>query len=113
VIDRPVSIHGPSGESGGGANGSISISDEEGMGAGSGVGARLKTMLYGGFRILQRQKIFKKISCPLWVPFILETDIEYTVWGIGNERHGIWKGKEVGMCIEILAQRQVINLHKF
>jgi len=49
----------------------------------------------GGFRILQRQKIFKTISCPLWAPFILETDIEYTVWGVGNERRGIWRGKEV------------------
>jgi hypothetical protein len=55
----------------------------------------------GGFRILQRQKIFKQVSCPLWAPFILETDIEYTVWGIGIERRGIWKGKEVGLCIEI------------
>lgn len=49
----------------------------------------------GGFRIVQRQKIFKKISCPLWAPLIRETEIEYTVWGMGFERRGLWRGMEV------------------
>ncbi|KAL0952619.1 hypothetical protein HGRIS_006869 [Hohenbuehelia grisea] len=49
----------------------------------------------GGFRLVQKDRPMYEVTCTPWAPLVEERDITITQWITPEERHGLWKGKEV------------------
>jgi hypothetical protein len=46
-----------------------------------------------------KQRFVRRISCRIYAPLVLESELEITQWITFHRRNAIWKGREVDVCM--------------
>jgi hypothetical protein len=55
---------------------------------------------YGGtYRLIYKDVPVRHLSCPTWATLVDEGDVQITQWVSGEQRHGLWRGREVDLLV--------------